>query len=46
VLVLTAVEFGPGAQAGPRVVFLENFFDELRRRVPTGKLGYDCASIS
>jgi hypothetical protein len=28
----------PGAQSAPsRVIFLENFFDELRRRVPAGK---------
>jgi serine/threonine-protein kinase len=28
----------PGAQSAPnQVIFLENFFDELRRRVPTGK---------
>jgi hypothetical protein len=28
----------PGAQSAPnQVIFLENFFDELRRRVPAGK---------
>jgi hypothetical protein len=28
----------PGAQTAPnQVIFLENFFDELRRRVPPGK---------
>jgi len=32
-----AVEMPQGQQAQSHVIFLENFFDELRRRVPPGK---------
>jgi len=35
--VLTPVESAQAPAADHTVVFLENFFDELRRRVPTGK---------
>ena len=37
VLVLTPVESAEPAKQKHEVVFLVNFFDELRRRVPAGK---------
>jgi hypothetical protein len=37
VLVLTPVESAEGPKPEHEVVFLINFFDELRRRVPAGK---------
>jgi WD40 repeat protein len=37
VAVLTPVESAEAPKQEHEVVFLENFFDELRRRVPTGK---------
>ena len=37
IVALMPVETPPGQQAQNHVIFLENFFDELRRRVPTGK---------
>jgi len=37
VAVLTPVESAEASKQEHEVVFLENFFDELRRRVPTGK---------
>ena len=37
VAVLTPVESGEGPKQDHEVVFLQNFFDELRRRVPLGK---------
>ena len=37
VLVLTPVESAEAPKPEHEVVFLINFFDELRRRVPTGK---------
>jgi hypothetical protein len=37
VAVLTPVESADAPRQDHEVVFLENFFDELRRRVPVGK---------
>jgi hypothetical protein len=37
VLVLTPVESADGPRPEHHVVFLQNFFDELRRRVPLGQ---------
>ena len=37
IAVLMPAETPQGQQAQNHVIFLENFFDELRRRVPTGK---------
>jgi eukaryotic-like serine/threonine-protein kinase len=37
VVVLAPVEAAEAPKADHEVVFLENFFDELRRKVPTGK---------
>lgn len=38
VAVLTSVESDGGTQVGHEIVLLQNFFDELLRRVPTAKL--------
>ena len=37
VAAVTAVESAEGPKQEHEVVFLQNFFDELRRRVPLGK---------
>jgi len=37
VAVLTPVESADALEQEDEVVFLQNFFDELRRRVPVGK---------
>jgi len=37
VALMPAAESKGAQEAQSHVVFLENFFDELRRRVPTGK---------
>jgi len=37
VLVLASLEAGAASRPDHHVVFLQNFFDELRRRVPMGK---------
>ena len=37
VLVATPVESADATKAEHHVVFLQNFFDELRRKVPLGK---------
>ena len=36
-LVVTPVEGADASKAEHHVVFLQNFFDELRRKVPLGK---------
>jgi Tol biopolymer transport system component len=37
IAVLMPIETGEGQKAQSHVIFLENFFDELRRKVPVGK---------
>jgi hypothetical protein len=37
IVALMPVETAEGQKAQSHVIFLENFFDELRRKVPVGK---------